>query len=83
MMHPMLNIATQAARAASRIILRFMEQMDKVDISEKSINDFVTQVDRLSEEAIINHIKKAYPDHSILSEEAAGNASLILLIQMS
>lgn len=69
MMHPILNIATQAARAASRIILRFMEQMDKVEVSEKSINDFVTQVDKLSEEMIISHIKKAYPDHSILSEE--------------
>ena len=70
MMHPILNIATQAARQASRIILRFMEQMDKVSISEKSINDFVTQVDKLSEEAIISHIKKSYPHHAILSEEA-------------
>lgn len=69
MMHPMLNIATQAARQASRIILRFMDQMDKVEITEKSQNDFVTQVDKLSEEMIITHIKKAYPDHCILSEE--------------
>ena len=69
MMHPMLNIAVQAARQASRIILRFMEQMDKVEITEKTINDFVTQVDILSEEMIISHIKKAYPDHAILSEE--------------
>lgn len=70
MMHPMLNIATQAARQASRVILRFMDQMDKVEISEKSQNDFVTQVDQQSEEIIIQHIKKAYPDHTILSEEA-------------
>src|SRR3990167_8939218 len=69
MMHPMLNIATNAARAASKIILRFMDQMDKVDITEKSLNDYVTQVDKLSEEMIISHIQKAYPDHSIQSEE--------------
>ncbi len=69
MMHPMLNIAIQAARAASRIIVRFIDQMDKVEINEKSHNDFVTQVDKLSEEMIISHIKKAYPDHAILSEE--------------
>ncbi|HLB56550.1 MAG TPA: inositol monophosphatase family protein [Coxiellaceae bacterium] len=68
-MHPMLNIATNAARAASKIILRFMDQMDKVDITEKSLNDFVTQVDKLSEEMIISHIEKSYPDHCILSEE--------------
>ena len=70
MMHPMLNIAVQAARQSSRIILRFLDQMDKVEITEKSINDFVTQVDKMSEETIISHIKKAYPDHSIMSEES-------------
>jgi myo-inositol-1(or 4)-monophosphatase len=69
MMHPMLNIATQAARQASRIILRFLDQMDKVEITEKGLNDYVTQVDKLSEEMIISHIQKAYPDHSIQSEE--------------
>lgn len=69
MMHPMLNIAIQAARQSSRIILRFLDQIDKVEITEKSINDFVTQVDKMSEETIMSHIKKAYPDHSILSEE--------------
>lgn len=69
MMHPMLNIAVQAARSASRLLLRFMDQLDKVEVSEKDTNDFVTQVDKLSEETIISHIKKAYPDHAILSEE--------------
>lgn len=69
MMHPMLNIAVQAARQASKIILRFMDQMDKVEITEKSHNDFVTQIDKMSEECVITHIKKAYPDHCILSEE--------------
>ena len=69
MMHPMLTIATQAARQASRIILRFMDQMDKVEITEKNHNDFVTQIDKMSEECIITLIRKAYPDHSILSEE--------------
>lgn len=70
MMHPMLNIALQASRQASRVILRFLDQMDKIEISEKSINDFVTQVDKQSEEIIITHIKKSYPDHSILAEES-------------
>lgn len=69
MMHPMLNIATQAARTASRIIIRFMDQMDRVEITEKTQNDFVTQVDKMSEEAIITQIKKSYPDHSIMAEE--------------
>ncbi|MCX7124574.1 MAG: inositol monophosphatase, partial [Gammaproteobacteria bacterium] len=49
MMHPMLNIAIQAARQASKIMLRALDQMDKIEITEKSSNDFVTQVDRVSE----------------------------------
>ena len=51
-MHPMLNIAIQAARQASRIILRFMDQLDKVEVSQKDQNDFVTQVDKMSEKII-------------------------------
>lgn len=70
MMHPMLNIAINAARQASKIILRYMDQMDKVTIAQKSLNDFVTQVDKLSEEIIIAEIQKAYPKHSILAEES-------------
>lgn len=69
MMHPMLNIAIQAARQASRTILRFFDQPDKIEISQKDKNDFVTQVDKLSEEIIIAEIQKAYPHHAILSEE--------------
>lgn len=69
-MHPMLNIAIQAARQASKVILRFEDQMDKVSISEKNENDLVTQVDHLSEEVIIEQIRKSYPAHTILAEES-------------
>ena len=69
MIHPMLNIATQAVRAASRAILRFVDQPDKIEASEKDSNDFVTQVDKLSEEIIITEIQKAYPRHAILADK--------------
>ncbi|MCX7120175.1 MAG: inositol monophosphatase family protein [Gammaproteobacteria bacterium] len=69
-MHPMLNIAIQAARQASRIMMRGLDQMDKLQITEKNPNDFVTQVDRVSEEIIIETIRKAYPHHAILAEES-------------
>jgi len=68
-MHPMLNIAIHAARVASRTILRYFDQLDKVDVFEKNQNDFVTQVDKQSEEIIINEIQKAYPRHAIIAEE--------------
>ncbi|MCB1827039.1 MAG: inositol monophosphatase, partial [Coxiellaceae bacterium] len=70
MAHPFITIATQAARSASKIILRFMDQLHTIEITQKStIEDIVTQVDMLSEQEIIEHIKKAYPSHDILAEE--------------
>ena len=68
-MHPMLNIATQAARNAARIIVRFIDRLDIININEKSRNYFVTAIDELSEQEIIHTIHKAYPNHSILAEE--------------
>jgi len=69
-MHPMLNIAVRAARTAGKVIVRSMEQLDKVEIESKGTNDFVTSVDLASEEAIIETIRKSYPDHTIVGEES-------------
>lgn len=70
MQNPLVNVAVQAARSASKIILQFMDRMDRVTINEKSLNDLVTEVDLLAEKEIIRHIQKAYPKHAILSEES-------------
>ena len=69
-MHPMLNIATDAARNAGNIILRSIDKLDRIKIEVKAQNDFVTQVDRKAEEVIIEAIHKAYPSHGILAEES-------------
>ena len=69
-MHPMLNIAVRAARTAGKVIVRSMEQLDKVEIESKGTNDFVTSVDISSEEAIIETIRKSYPNHTIIGEES-------------
>lgn len=68
-MHPMLNIAVRAARSAGNIIVRSFEQTDKVEVESKGSNDFVTNVDKLAEQAIVEAIQKAYPTHSIIGEE--------------
>jgi len=69
-MHPMLNIATGAARDAGNIILRSIDKLDRIKIEVKAQNDFVTQVDRKAEAVIIEAIHKAYPNHGILAEES-------------
>ena len=69
-MHPLVNIAVRAARQAGAIIVRNLDRVSASDAIRKGHNDFVTEVDRQAEAAIIQTIRKAYPDHSILAEES-------------
>ncbi len=73
-MNPMTTIASRAARDAGKLLLNYFNRMDQVEVQEKQANDFVTEVDRASEQIIINAIKKAYPDHAILAEESGSHA---------
>lgn len=73
-MHPYLNIAIKAARRAGTIITRSMEQLDKLRVYEKGLNDLVTSVDKAVEEDIIETIYKAYPHHAIIGEETGEHA---------
>jgi myo-inositol-1(or 4)-monophosphatase len=68
-MHPILNIAVRAARKAGSIINR--AALDGgIKVTAKHANDFVTQVDRAAEEAIIGIVRHAYPEHGFLAEES-------------
>ncbi|SEA32913.1 inositol monophosphatase family protein [Microbulbifer marinus] len=69
-MEPMLNIALRAARKAGELIERAWERGDLMKFEEKARNDFVTEVDKASEQEIIYHLRKAYPKHSIRAEES-------------
>ena len=68
-MQPMANIALRAARQAGQIILRAMDRLDELQVEEKSRNDFVSNIDREAESAIVDALHKAYPDHGIMGEE--------------
>jgi myo-inositol-1(or 4)-monophosphatase len=69
-LHPMLNVAIKAARAAGALINRASMDLDILKINTKSPNDFVTEVDQAAEAAIIEILLSAYPDHGILAEES-------------
>ena len=69
-MHPTINIAIRAARSAGSLLLRYFDHVDSLKISSKGMNDFVTEVDRASEQAIIETLRKTFPDHAILAEES-------------
>lgn len=75
-MHPMINTAVKAARRAAAIINRASFDLDQVRVSRKGHNDFVSEVDRAAEQAIIDVLHQAYPDHAILAEESGASANL-------
>jgi myo-inositol-1(or 4)-monophosphatase len=72
-MHPMLNIAVKAARRAGNLINRASRNLDGVAVREKAVNDFVSEVDREAEQAVIRTLREAYPAHSILAEESGAS----------
>ncbi|MEO3692473.1 inositol monophosphatase family protein [Roseateles paludis] len=72
-LHPMLNVAVSAARAAGSIINRASLDVEALRVSSKGTNDFVTEVDTAAEGAIIETLLKAYPNHGILAEESGRN----------
>ncbi|WP_038206225.1 inositol monophosphatase family protein [Xenophilus azovorans] len=69
-LHPMLNVAIKAARAAGALINRAALDVEAVRVSQKQVNDFVTEVDHASEAAVIETLLSAYPGHGILAEES-------------
>jgi myo-inositol-1(or 4)-monophosphatase len=81
-MSPMLNFAVKAARRAGDIIVRASDNIEKIKIQQKSTNDFVSEVDRAAESAIIESIQKVYPDHAFLAEESGvtGDSDYVWII---
>ena len=69
-MHPMLNIAVRAARVAGKILVKNFGVEVDLNVQTKTQNDFVTELDKAAESAIIRTIQKAYPQHSFLAEES-------------
>ena len=64
----MLDFAIQTARDAGRILAERFGR--KIEISNKSEIDLVTESDLASERLIIERIRTYYPRHSILAEES-------------
>jgi myo-inositol-1(or 4)-monophosphatase len=73
-MHPMLNIAVRAARKAGSIINRASLDGGGLQVRSKRANDFVTQVDGAAEQAVMEIVRKAYPEHGFIAEESGVSA---------
>ncbi len=69
-MNPMLNIAIRAARVAGDVIIRQIDHVQDLPVTKKSRNDFVTEVDKHAEIAIIDTLRNSCPNHAFLAEES-------------
>ena len=74
-MHPMLTIAVKAARRAGNIINRGAREIDLLTITSKGPKDFVSEVDREAERAIVETLLASYPGHAILAEEGTARGA--------
>lgn len=68
-MNPLLNIAVKAARAAGKTLLRHAERLERITVEVKGPGDFVSAVDRMAEDDIVDLIRARYPNHRIIAEE--------------
>ncbi len=66
---PNLNIMIKATEKASKILIRDFGEIEKLQVSKKGPADFVTNADLKTEKIIIEELKKAKPNFSIISEE--------------
>ncbi len=81
-MSPMLSIAVKAARRAGSLINRATQDVDLLTVERKGVSDYVSEVDRMAEQTIVETLTEAYPDHAILAEEggAKGQSDYVWII---
>ena len=65
-----LNIMIRASEKASKVLIRDFGEIEKLQVSKKGPTDFVTNADLKTEKIIIEELKKAKPNYSIISEES-------------
>lgn len=69
-LHPVLAVAARAAYAAAGIIRAAAADRGALQVREKHLNDFVTQVDVAAEQAIVATLLDAFPGHCVRGEES-------------
>jgi myo-inositol-1(or 4)-monophosphatase len=68
------KVAFDASQRAGEIINRNLGGLSEKDVVSKNASDYVTRVDRESEQVIIKTIQSAFPDHHYLAEETIQEA---------
>lgn len=71
----MINDIIQIAKEAGEIIRNAYRTKFSIEIKENNIKNLVTEVDKKSEQTIIEFIRKNFPSHNILAEEGGEKKS--------
>jgi len=69
MAHPAINIAVNAAHIAGDLLRQELHKVASIPVTRKARHDYVTEIDKTSEEKIVSEIRHYHPDHAILGEE--------------
>ena len=64
-----LNIMIKAAEKASKSVIRDFGEVEKLQVSKKGPQDFVTKTDKHVEKILIEELSKSKKNYSFLSEE--------------
>ena len=65
-----LNVASNAAIEAGKLIAQSITQLDRIKVTIKSKTEMVTEIDVAAEGQIIAMLDEAYPDFNVLAEES-------------
>ena len=64
-----LNLMIKATEKASKVVIRDFGEIEKLQVSKKGPNDFVTKTDRNVERILINELSKSKKNYSFITEE--------------
>ena len=65
------EVAVEAARAGGTLLSRRFADRDRLAVEVKATHDYVTEVDREAEAAVIAVLRRRFPEHAILAEEGS------------
>ena len=64
-----INVMVKACRKASKVLIRDFGEIENLQVSLKGPGDYVSASDKKVEEILIEELRIARPNYSILSEE--------------
>lgn len=66
---PIVNVMAVAAEKAARVLVRDFGELENLQVTKKSLGDFVSSADKAAERILIQELVKSRPDYSFLTEE--------------